>query len=511
MRTKLAIRAAAVTFVAAFALAGCSSGGGSSQNNAGQVDRTLQLAISAPPSNFSIGNWSGGDATLFNSVYEDVLGLSVDGKVEPGIAESWEYNSDRTQLTLHIRKGMKFTDDTPVDAQAVVASLEVARKGASTSQNLSTVTSVKATDGSTVVVALSQPDAALLPSLASTVGAVGATKVLTAESSKLEPVGSGPYVLDKSQTTVGSTYTLVRNDGNWNAKAYPFKKVVVKVIPDATAAQNALRSGQLDVLPAAGTKETVAQFPQGQFTTGENKATAFGALWIVDREGKLVPALKDSRVREAINLVFDRDSIAKNLTGPGSAPTNQVFSPSGQAFSTDLLSKTPYDLDKARKLMAEAGYADGFTVTMPSTPVSTTFESTLTQSLSDIGIKVKWETVPFQDFYPKVFGGNYGMFFMYNGYSGSDAQDVKASLSGIFNPSKNTTPELQKLLAAANSASEADQGAAFRAVNNYLVEQSWNAPLNSTSGYYVASNKVKYTPPVSYGQNVKPYAPADSK
>lgn len=511
MRTKLAIRAAAVTFAAAFTLVGCSPGGGSGQNSAAQGEQTLQLAITAPPSNFSIGSWSGGDATLYNSVYETIVGLGIDSKLEPGIAESWEYNSDRTKLTLHIRKGMKFTDDTPVDAAAVAASLEVSRKGASTSQNLSTVTSVTATDDSTVAVALSQPDAALLPSLAGTVGAVGAPKVLTAESSKLEPVGSGPYVLDKGQTTVGSTYTLVRNEANWNAKAYPFEKVVVRVIPDATAAQNALRSGQLDVLPAAGTKETVAQFPQGQFTTGENKPTAFGALWLVDRDGKIVPALKDQRVREAINLAFDRASIAKNLTGPGSTSTNQIFSPSGQAFSKDLLGKTPYDLEKARKLMADAGYAQGFTVTMPSTPVSTTFESTLTQSLSDIGIKVNWETVPFQDFYPKVFGGNYGMFFMYNGYSGSDAQDVKASLSGIFNPSMNMTPELQKLLAAANSASDANQGAAFGAVNTYLVEQSWNAPLNSTSGYYVASNRVKYTPPVSYGQTLKPYAPADSK
>jgi peptide/nickel transport system substrate-binding protein len=163
---------------------------------------------------------------------------------------------------------------------------------------------------------------------------------------------------------------------------------------------------------------------------------------------------------------------------------------------------------RARALMAEAGYGSGFSVTMPSTVVSTQYESTITQSLSAIGIRVKWEQVPFQDFFTKVASRKYGMYFMFNGFTAFDAQDVRASLSGAFNPFQSTTPELQALQATANSASDAESVAAWRAVNKYFVDRAWFAPLNYSTGFWAASKNVKYTIPTSYGTNLLPFAPA---
>jgi peptide/nickel transport system substrate-binding protein len=506
-------RAVVVTAAASLAMTACTPAGGGSgaQGQGGDTaNDTLRISISAPPSNFQVGNWSGAESYLYTGVYDTILSLDPNGKISPEIAESWQYSEDRTKLTLKIREGMKFSNGTPVDAAAVAASLEASRKGASTSQNLAALSSVEASDNKTVLVTLSAPDAALLPSLTGSIGVVGAVEVLTADSSKLEPVGSGPYILDKKATTVGSSYVLERNSDHWNVDAYPYERVEVKVLADATAVQNALLAGQIDVIGTGISPAVLKQFPTSKFASGENKPVALASLWLVDREGKVVPALADERVRRAINLAFNRDSIAKNLTGEGSGPTNQVVSPTGEAFSEDLRGETPYDLAKAKSLMAEAGYADGFTVTMPSTVVSTQFEPTITQSLGDIGIKVTWESVPFQDFYPKVLGGNYGMFFMYNGFTGFDAQDVDASLAGIFNPYASTTPELSKLLLAADSASDEGQGAAYEAVNEYLVKQSWYAPLTYSSGFWVASKKVTYTPPTTYGVNLRPFAPASS-
>jgi peptide/nickel transport system substrate-binding protein len=513
MNIASSVRAMAAALAVGLALTACSGGGGgaTAQDGAtGGGEQTLRLAQSAPPSNFTIGNWSGGESILFNSVYDTLLTLDTDGDILPGVAESWEYNEDRTQLTLKIRDGMTFTDGATLDAAAVVASLEAARKGASTSANLASVSSVEAVDDSTVLVTLSQPDAAIIPIFTSTVGAIGSPEVLTAESSKLEPVGSGPYVLDLDETTAGSKYVLTRNPDHWNVDAYPFERVEMSIIADPTAAQNALLGGQLDVLPSAGTQDVLAKFPESKFTNGENKPVAFGALWIVDRAGTVIPALGDVRVRQAINLAFDRESIAKNLTGAGTGPTNQVFSPTGGAFRKDLLEETPFDVKRAQKLMADAGYADGFDVTMPSNIATTQFESNISQSLGEIGINVTWEPVPFQDMYPKVFAGNYAMFFTFNGFSGNDAQDVKASLSGLFNPLGSTTPELEALRAAADAAPDEEQADAFAAVNKYLVDEAWNAPLVWSGGFFVASNDVKYTPPVAYGTNLLPFAPADS-
>ena len=130
------IAGAAAVAIVAIVVAGCSGGGGGGNTAAPEGDQTLRLSITAPPSNFSIGNWSGGDSTLFMSVYDTVLHREVDGSVTPGIAEEWEYNADLTELTLHIRDGIEFTNGEALDAQAVADSLEAARTGSSTSANL---------------------------------------------------------------------------------------------------------------------------------------------------------------------------------------------------------------------------------------------------------------------------------------------------------------------------------------------------------------------------------------
>jgi peptide/nickel transport system substrate-binding protein len=511
MKIASAVRAVAVSAIVAIGLAGCSAGGsssGSSGGSTGVSSQTLHLATTAPPGSFVIGSWSGGESLLSTAVYDTLVTLDVDGKLAPGIAKSWEYNADRTVLTLHIRSGMKFSNGEAVDAKAVAASMEALRKGASSSASWAHVSSVAAKDASTVVVTLSQADAALLPNMAGTNGAIGAPSALAAASSKLTPVGSGPYTLDTKKTVVGSKYVLDRNPKNWNASNYRFAHVEVSVIGDTTAAQNALRSGQVDVLPAAGTQAQVAQFSKSQFNSGENKPTAVAVLWIADRAGKIQPALADPRVREAINLVFDRKTIASKLIGPGSQPTNQVVNPLNPSFSKKLLDVTPFDVAKAKKLMADAGYANGFKVTMPSTPISTQFESVITQSLASINITATWESVPFQDFFAKVFGQSYPMYFMFNGLSSFDSIDVMSSIGGAFNPFGTTTPELQQLLTTANSAPDNQQAAAWGAANEYLVKNYWNAPLNVTSGYWVASNKVKYTAPTQYNVNLLAYAPA---
>ena len=513
MRLRHAFRLAAVAAVAGLALSGCTSSDNGDVTSSGApvvVDQTLRIAANTAPASFQIGNWtSGGESILSTSIYDTVVTRGNDGKLLPGVAESWEYSADRMTLTFHIRPGMTFSDGTPVDAAAVVANMEVLRTAPATSQVWSSVSAVTATDDLTVVVAFSAPDAALLPQLGSVNGAIGSPKVLTADSSQLEPVGSGPYILNLDESVAGSSYVLDRNPDHWNVAAYPFAHVIVTVMPDTTAQQNALLAGQLDVIPVVASPDVVAQFPTDKFNSGKNLPSSVAALWFIDQTGSIVPALADVRVRKAINMAFDRTLIAKNLVGGDSSVTNQLFNPvSSKAFESSLLDKTPFDIAGAKKLMAEAGYPDGFEVTMPSTTITQQYEATIAQSLADIGIKVTWESLAFNDFFAKIFGGTYGMYFMYNGFSGSDATDFKATRSGIFNPFGYTTPELDALVEKANLASDADQTAAYQAINEYLVDQAWAAPLNADGGFWIASKNITYTPPVSYGLNLLPFAPA---
>ncbi|MHA7179408.1 ABC transporter substrate-binding protein [Arthrobacter sp. MDB2-24] len=500
--------AAVVAAVTALTLGGCSSSGDTGSGETEAIAQTLQLPLSTAPGNFQIGNWPGGEAYMFLSVYDTIVGRDVDGSVVPAIAETWEYSEDQKTLTFKIREDMTFTDGEPINATAVAASLEVARTGPSTASSLTRIAGVEAPDESTVVLTLSEPDAALLPILSGTIGAIGSPKVLTEESSKLKPVGSGPYVIDDSSTTVGAVYTLKRNPEYWNAEAYPYDTVEFRVIEDPVAQQNAMQAGQLDFINIPADQKS--QYPEDKFTVGEGTPSGIAALWLIDRNGDIIPALSDKRVRQAINMALDRALIAESLGQGGLYPSNQLVSPRGEVFSEDLLKVNDYDPEAAKELLAEAGYADGFEMKMPSTALTTQFESAIAQALGDIGITVTWEPIQFQDLFPKIFTGNYGAFFFYNGLTSNDAQDLTASLVGLFNTFNHTTPELTELMKAANSAPVEEQADALRAINEYLVEDGWAAPIGYTSAFYAVTKDVTYTAPLVNGQTVLPFAPAGS-
>lgn len=506
MKNRYALRGAAVIVAAALALTGCTSQASDDAPAATKED--LTLSVQAPPADLSIGNFGGGDPTIFFAVYDTLVAQNLAGELEPSIAESWEYSEGNTVLTFKIREGQTFTNGEELDAAAVVTSIEEERVAPASMPQLASISSVDAPDASTVVVTLSQPDGSLIYQLASTNGVISAPSAVGEESSKLEPVGSGAYILDAAETTVGSEYVLSKNPDHWNADAYPFTTVTVKVIADPTAAQNAMKTGQLDFTPLSS-PDLVSQFPESDFTTGESNPSAVGALFIVDREGLVVPALADLRVRQAINLAIDRETIAEKLTpGVGSA-TAQMASPVGQVYDADLNDVYAYNVAEAKELMAEAGYADGFALTMPSTFLSQVFDATIAQQLSEIGITVNYETVPFQDLYAKLYAGVYGMFWLYNGYSGSDAKDLTQILAGSFNPQVTMTPELQGLLDAANLAPLEEQGTAYGAINSYFVDEAWFAPVSAATGLWVASNSITFTPPVLYGGSLLAWQPAE--
>ncbi len=509
LKLKLALRATAGVLALGVALTGCSGNTGNSSNEAAgsPAPTTLNLSLQAPPSDFSVGNWGGGDATAYTAVYDGLLSQDLEGKLSPGVAESWEVSEDGRTLTFKIRSGQKFSNGEALDAKAVAASLEHSRKSPGSSAQLQSISSVEAPDDSTVVITLVKPDASIVYQLAGTPGVIGAPSSLESPDSKLTPVGSGPYTLDTTVSNTGSVYVLKKNPDNWNAESYPFETVKFQVIADPTAVQNAMKTGQLD-FATLNSPELAKQFPADKFVTGAALPQAVGGLMIVDREGKVVPALGDVRVRQAINYAIDRKLIAEKLTPGSASPTNQMVSPSGEAYSKELEAEYAHNLDKAKALMKEAGYESGFSVTMPSTVLSTTYDAILSQQLGEIGITVNYETVPFQDLYSKLYAGSYGMFFFYLGFSGADAKDVGQALAGSFNPFNSTTPELQKLLETANTAPADEQGTAFAAVNKYLVDQAWFAPVSYATGTWVSSKAINYTPSVVSAVTLLPWTPA---
>ncbi|XVQ15131.1 ABC transporter substrate-binding protein [Spirillospora sp. CA-255316] len=484
------ILAAATAAVALFAATSCAGAGQPSASG----DRTLSLAIQAVPNSFDpaqlIRNQS---SFIWSAIYDTLVYLDNRGKLQPNAAESWNYSDKGRTLTLKLRPGMTFSSGAPVNASAVKATLDRTKNTPGPArEGLTGVTSIETPDDRTVILRLSQPNAALLDFLATNAGVIADPATLNAQRTSLNPVGSGPYVLDTASTVNGSTYVLNRRKDYWNAKAYPFETLKIRVMPDRTAALNALQGGELN----AGTVEVsqVDRVKAAGFDDTLVQANSLGYLVLADRSGEKLKPLGDPRVRQAINMAFDRQKIVAQLLRGAGRPTQQMFNPKGAAYDPALEKTYSYDPQGAKRLLAQAGYPGGFSVTMPELFLSKPFQPTIAQSLAAIGIKVTWEPVPSQRSDSAIASKKYPMFFMVSGLQTPASDTLQTfTVDGHFNPYHSEDPDLTALLAKADQALEPQQAAAaYKQVGAYVVRNAWNAPLFYIGVHWATKKGIAY-------------------
>jgi peptide/nickel transport system substrate-binding protein len=445
----------------------------------GEKSATLALAIMGTPNSFAPTQLvDGQQGFVWTSLYDTLLRVDDKGELQPGAARSWKYSSDARALTLKLREGMKFSSGDPVTSAAVKKTVDAVRRTAGPNQAfLSSVSSVAAPDASTVVLKLKEPDGALLTSLAGAAGVIGDPKTMGDKSTALNPVGSGPYTLDKHATVNGSVYVLKRRNDYWDKKSYPFRTVKVRVISDRTAAVNALKAGEVNAGSVEGSN--VANLEAAGFRAHRVKAQSTGTLVLADRAGSVLKPLADVRVRKAINMAFDRKKIVKQILRGAGNPTAQLFNPAGAAHDPALDKTYGYDPAAAKKLLAEAGYPNGFSVTLPGFVYIKPFEPTVTQSLSEIGIKVTWDAIPAQQGVSVLFSKKYPMFFLADGVGTAPIETQNfLKPDGSRNVFATRDPQLTDLLQRADAETDpAKAGDIYRQINSFAVREAWTAPI----------------------------------
>jgi peptide/nickel transport system substrate-binding protein len=498
---KLVLAAAAATCLA---VAGCggssssSSGSNASPSGSGKRGGTLTLAplVGAQP-------WDLKDAALGNNVqyyqpvYDPLLRLDAKGDPVPNLATAWKYDKTQTQLTLTLKTGVKFTDGTPFDATAVKTNLEHTRTGANEAAGqLKGIKSVTVVNPTTATVTLTAPDPSFVANLGNVAGMMASPKAIASGALKQGPVGSGPYKLDPGATTSGSQYTFVRDPGYWNAQAFPFDKIVLKPLSDPTAVLNALRSGQINGALIANQKNVAPARSAGltiiKFTPGD-----VNGIFIWDRGGKIVKALGNVKVRQALNYAFDKNAIVKTAFQGYGEPTTQVFGKSGAAFDPSLDSRYTYDPAKAKQMLAEAGYPNGFDVTVPD--LSSVFpdaQAAMVQELQAIGVKVKVDKIPFSQLQSGLLSGKYPLaLFALSSFRPWDTIVIQLQKTSLWNPLHYDDPKADALIQKAQSTpAGAAQDALFKQLNTYVVEQAWNAPWMQVQDAYATTKGIEVTP-----------------
>lgn len=451
---------------------------------------------------------------VFQTAYDTLIRRLPDGSFEPMLATDWSYNDDLTELTVNLQDGVTFSDGTEFDADTVVANYENLRDGGGPqADTTATIERIEVVDADTVVYHLSESNPAFLLFLSGTTGFQASPEAIAADTLDLEPVGSGPYIFDASRSTLGSTFTLTARDDYWAPDLQLFDEVTFISLQDTTARLNALISGQVD---AAIVDVGMAK----QAESAGLELTPYSVDWtgliLQDRDGELEPALSDVRVRQAINMAIDREVLVTNVLDGHGTGTSQFFGADTPGFDPELDTYYQYDPEKARQLMADAGFADGFAVTLPATASlgSAAILDVVTDQLSEIGIRVTWESFPgWGPFVGEVQSGDYPMPFM-NQAQGDTWVEVRKMLApeAVYNPLNYETETSKKLIEEllGNAGDEAAFEATAVELGTYITEEAWFAPIYRFDMMYFHSPDIIVTPqPQVSSPAIYNYAPTN--
>lgn len=339
------------------------------------------------------------DEILYANLFQGLTRIGRNGEVLPALAESWEVSDDGRTYTFKLRSGVTFHDGTTFDAEDVQFTLDRARAEDSTNaqkQLFSAIDTVEAVDPATVKITLSAPQGSFLYNLGWGDAVIVAPE--SAETNKENPIGTGPFKFDR--WAKGSSVTLVKNPDYWGEPA-ALEKAEFRVVPDAAAAIPALLSGDVQAFP---------QMPAGdaliQIESDPRFVVAIGAT-----EGETILSTNNGRepfsnikVRQAIAHALNREEIiAGNGSGYGT-PIGSHFSPANEAY-VDLTGTYPYDPAKAKALLAEAGYPDGFkaTLKLPPPPYARDGGQVVASQLRQVGIELEIIPVEWAQWLEQVF------------------------------------------------------------------------------------------------------------
>lgn len=469
----------AVTAVVVGVTAACTP---AAQTPAGAADQEFTLATTSPLQGWDPYKCLGATRNILVSAYDSLTRITPDGRIEPSLATAWEYESP-TRFVLTLRDDVAFEDGTVLDADVVKANLDraAAEPTAITAQFAQNEPQITVTSDTELAIDLHHPDPDL-PYLFSQCGGMIVHPDLVADPARLasEVEGTGPYTFDADASISDSTYVFTKKPDYWNTDAYPFAKVTFTVIPDSNAMLSALLSGQVDVAP--GNFQAAPQVEGAGLSAVHGNVSMFTIL-LNDRSGEQVPALADQRVRQALNYAVDREAIIQTLFGGNGVPTPQIPRDGVTGYDAALDDRYPYDPERAKQLLADAGYPDGFTMTVLTAGVNQmdTFLAAVADYWAKVGVQVTQQVSDPGTYlaavatteYPAVFNPLKGasIYSVLNRYFGPTAG---------YNPFGSTDPELaDNLEKAANGDEDAVHTASER-----LLDLGWYVGVGFDAQYY---------------------------
>ena len=544
---KMALVLAAV-LASGMVLTACGgSGNGAKETTGNQASTTtttttggLDLAVQIGPDPETVGpalNTAIDASNVILHAFETLLTFDENNDIVPGQAESFDVSDDGLTYTFHLRDGLKWSDGSDFTAEDFVYSWKRLADPMTAAPYAADMLSmvkgydeaaagdidalgVSASDAKTLVVELSSPcvyfdkiitHASMAPVKKDVVDANGDQWALAPETY----ISNGP--LKMIEWVPGSHMTFAKNENYWNADKVTLNSLKFVLMEDSNAAYSAYQTGEVQMIKDIPTEEIPSLQDSPDYHLDPRLATSYTIF-----NTQKAP-FDDAKVRMALSLAVDREYVANTLMIGTVAPATNFVGPgisdaeAGSSFEEvtrknnggDFFNVNNYeaDLEKAKELLAEAGYpnGEGFPIIEYMTndagynkPVAEYLQS----AWKDLGITMDIKIVEWSTFTPTRRAGDFEICrggWVYDYDDPSNMLNLLASTSGN-NDGKYSNPEVDKLLEEARStADKAEHYEKLHAAENLIMEDAAVSPLVYSSDFYLQNPKLKGTWHSPYG------------
>ena len=514
---------AGATSVALAAVAACGGGGSSGGvSSSGGGSNVLIIAMTAsdiPVLDTGLAQGQGYEGLRFvgNQLYDGLTKFDLKQgteipKIVPGLASSWTPNATLTEWTFKLRPGVKFTDGTPWNADAAVFNIDrytdktspeyyPALNGAA-GLSIGGIKTVSKVDDMTIKIDTNGPWSYLPADLATVYfGSPTAIKKEGNEGFAQHPVGTGPFKFDS--LVRGQRLTLVKNPDYWGG-APKLDKLILRPIPDPTARVAALRAGEVNWIEVPPPDDV----PQLKSAGYQVLTNSYDHVWPWVLNTKKGP-LANVKVRQALNYAINRGVLTSDIL-KGTADTAEQYAPHANAAYVDANNVYSYDPAKAKSLLAEAGYPNGFTMTL-SFPTSGSgnmvpipMNEDLQRDLAKVGVKVTLKPIEWAAMVSQFFAGkipdnadaeNISLSFQQEGF-----WSVWFGTGSAPNVGKYSNPKVDALLAKAKTVlDDKARYAIYTEVETILAQDApWLLVVNDRNPRVLAKSVKGFVMPKSW-------------
>jgi len=457
-------------------------------------------------------------------IYDSLINRDPESRMVPGIVESWRAVDEMT-WELKLRRGVTFHDGNSFTAEDVAFTLarvpKVPNNPGPYTSNLRTIRDVQVVDPYTVRLITDRPNPTLMGQLTNifVVSKHAAENASTADfTSGKAAIGTGPFRLENFRGAEGMS--VLRNETYWGEKA-AYAKVNLRVIGNDAARIAALLAGDVDLIEDVAPADAARLEREGQVRVFKRNSDRIMFLiphvgaetlpLLTDAQGQPLKEnpLRDVRVRRALSLAMDRYALAERAMDGQAIPTGQMVPEQFSGYDPDLPAPRA-DLDEARRLLAEAGYPDGFGLTVGCSNNRFVNDARVCQvvgqMLARLGLQAKVETQPSSVFFPRTVYGKNDLPLMFYGLSLSSSRDPSYILStsvhtrnvaqafGQGNRGAFSDPEMDRIIDAAIVRMDDGREAALRSAMRAAIERFPIIPLYNQVTIAAGQKSVEYTP-----------------